>query len=261
MSVTVLKWKPRGPVRFGKRDETVTPARPTVFGAEDCVDKLDLALQTQFSQHFAKCSAIDALDAQDIKSLSADGTMTLSNYTPANLLIGLNASSTAAEGSATAVTNEVAPSGIVNGDTIAVGVATPHFNLTAVTVVDSNATPATLVLGTDYTVDAANGMITIVNIGSYTQPFKFNYSHKDPQILAALTQGQLIRWIRFNGFNVPNASKAVNVDMFKAQFAPTSAFDLLPDDYGLMELKFTLLQDQSRSSSDPRGQYFSTAIA
>lgn len=261
MSVQVLKWKPRGPVRFGIRDETVSPARPTVFGDEDCVDKLALALAAQFSQHFSKCSAIDTLDAQDLKSLAADGTITLSNYTPSNLLIGLNGSQTVAMTTPTAVTAEVAPAGLVNGDTFAVGGASPHLNLTAVTVVDSAGTPATLTVNTDYTVDAANGMITILNIGSYVQPFKVNYSYQDPRVLAALTQGQLIRWIRFNGFNVPNASKAVNVDMFKAQFAPTAAFDLLPDDYGLMELKFTLLQDLSRPPNDARGQYFSTALA
>jgi hypothetical protein len=128
-------------------------------------------------------------------------------------------------------------------------------------VVDSAGTPATLVLGTDYTLDAAERDDHHPEHRHVRAAVQGELLAQDPQILAALTQGQLIRWMRFNGFNVPNASKAVNVDMFKAQFAPTSAFDLLPDDYGLMELKFTLLQDQSRPSNDARGQYFSTALA
>lgn len=261
MATTVLKWKPRGVVLFGTRDTTVSPNKPKVFGGDNCADQISLALNTTTFDHTSKCGAVDALDYSAIKSLSADLTIDLTDYTPANLLLGLNAGSVVAEVSATAVTGEVLPAALVAGDTVALGGANPHFNLTAVVVHDSAGSPATLALTTDYTVDAPNGMIHIVNVGSYVQPFTVNYSHQDPLILAALAAGQVERWVRFNGFNVANANKLVDVDMFRAQLAPTAAFDLLPDDIGTMSLKAKLLADLSRPVTDPRGQYFSVALA
>lgn len=258
MATTVLKWRPRGPVLFAGRNTSVTPNKPTVFGAANCADQVSMALNATFATHNSKCNALDLEDFRMIKALSSELTVDLTDYTPTNVIAALNANSTAA-GSATAVTNEVLPAGLLVGDTVAVGGANPRFSLTLVTVVDNAA--ASLVLNTNYSLDAANGMITILDLGVFTQPFKVNYTYQNPQILAALMAGQVERWIRFNGFNTANASKLVNVDMFRVLLAPSTAFDLLPDEHGVMQLKGGVLYDGSRAANDVYGQFFSIALA
>lgn len=257
MSVEVSKWQPRGPMLFAPRDETVTPARPGVFGGEACADQLTMALTLDYTTHDSKCSAIIAEDFRQVKKASAEVTIQLSDLTLEALVLGLAATYEEAESPAEAVVAEELTTIPDAGGTIALGGSAPNFNITGLSIEDSATVPATLAADTDYTFDAVYGLVTFGDLSGFTQPLKASYSHANPVILAALAAGQVKRWIRFNGINAARSNKIVPVDIFNMQMAPTSAFDLLPDDLGKLDLKGSLLIDQSRPSSDPRGQFFS----
>lgn len=261
MTTQVLKWRPRGPILFADRDDTFTPAQPKVFAGENCADQVSLALNIAYVTHTTKCTALDVEDFRAIKSLAAEVTIDLSDYTIPNLIAALNAGEVVAETIAAAVTGEEFPT-VAAGDKVMLGDANAAYNITALTITDSASPPATLALTTNYKLDATNGMVEIVALPiGVVQPLVAAYSHKNPPILAALAAGQIERWIRFNGFNTANANKAVNVNMFRVQLSPTAAFDLLPDNTGSLQLKGSVLADLTRSTSDPRGQFFDVALA
>lgn len=253
----VSKWQPRGPVLFAPRDETTTPARPGVFADPVCADQLSLALNIEYTTHDSKCARVIAEDYRGIKRLASEVTVSLSDLTLQSMVMGLAATYEEAESPAESVVDEELTTIPVAGGTIALGGGSPNFNITALSIESGATVPVALVLNDDYTYDAVYGLVTFGDLTGVVQPLKASYSHANPVILAALAAGQVKRWIRFNGINAARSDKIVPFDGFNFQVSPTSAFDLLPDDLGKLELKGSLLIDTSRSSSDPRGQFFS----
>lgn len=251
------KWQPYGPVYFAPRDETVTPARPGVFGDPLCADQLSMALSIDYTTHDSKCGAVVAEDFRQVKKAGAEITIQLADFSLEAMILALLATDEDADASPVAVVDEELTEIPDEGGTIALGGSAPNFNITSLSIEDSATVPATLVADTDYTYDAQFGMVTFDDLSSFTQPLKASYSHANPVILAALAAGQLTRWVRFNGVNRARSSKIVPVDVFQMQISPTSGFDLMPDDLGKLDLKGSLLIDQSRPSTDVRGQFFS----
>lgn len=260
------KWRPRGPVLFGLRDETTTPAGPGIFGESHCVDQVSMALTIEYLTHDAKCGTVDAEDARQIKKASGEVSFDFSNFTPEALLLALDAVAVDADVSPVAVVDEALPIGtdddpLTEGDKVILGGANPNFNITSLVIEDSATVPATLVANTDYVLDAKFGMVQMGDISTFTLPLKASYSHQNPKALAALKAGTLVRWVRFNGINPADGNKLSAVDMFKIQLSPTSAFDLLPDDFGKLTLKGAIQIDLSRETTDPLGQFFSANLA
>lgn len=258
MAIQVLKWRPRGPVYFAERDETATPATPKAFGQAHCVDQITLALNIDYLTHDAKCSRVDAEDARDIKKVSGEATIDFSNYTPEAIALALAATENAADVAPDTVTSESLPT-VAEGDSVILGGAYPKFNIAATgfSIVDSTGSPQTLDEGTDYTIDAKFGLVTFGDLTGFVQPLKASYTYQNPKIFAALAAGRVVRWIRFNGTNYPDNDSIVPVDLFKCQFSPTTSFDLLPDDYGKLQLKVSVQIDLTRESSDALGQFLS----
>lgn len=72
------------------------------------------------------------------------------------------------------VTDEVQPAGLVAGDVI----TTNNKRISSVVITDSAGSPATLTLTTDYVItDAHDGIITLVNVTGFTQPFHVAYAY------------------------------------------------------------------------------------
>ena len=92
----------------------------------------------------------------------------------------------------------------------------------AIVLTDSAAVPATLVAGTHYhVVDAAQGVIQILDVGTFVQPFKAAYAYSAYGNIAAFTATAVKTGILFTGVNqdgdrarvvIPKASLAMSGD-------------------------------------------------
>jgi hypothetical protein len=127
--------------------------------------KCDVSLQTEAEDQKESYSGNRLTSARLQKGNSASVALTLNWANLKNLAVGLYG--TEIDVSSGSVTAEALPTGLTNGAFIALN----HGGVSSLVVKDSAGTPATLVPGTDYRLDSANGgVIEILNIGTYVPP-------------------------------------------------------------------------------------------
>ena len=148
----------------------------------------------------------------------------------------------------------IAPNGhyykvTVAGTTAASG--NPTWPTDGSTVVSGTATlkdmgTNTVTLGTDYTVDAANGVLIFPASGSALSegaPLSVSYTYGSYTNLEAFTQAiSPERYLRFEGLNTVDGSRVL-VDMFRAQFEPLTGYQLINEEIASVEMKGSLLAD------------------
>jgi hypothetical protein len=157
-----------------------------------------------------------------------------------------------------AVSNWVAPTGYVVGDTIAL----PDKNVSAVTVIDSTGSPKTLPSG-QYTLDAFAGTITLNDIttgGAYVQPFKVSYTAGAVNVIGGFKLLAPEVYVRLDGINTDDNSRVI-VDVFRSRLSPARQVDFISDDFADFELVGATLADLTRSSSSAGGQFYSITQA
>lgn len=247
-----LKWRTRGQFYIAPRDDS---GNPQAFKDAGCADigTASIALKVDQGRHKESCSGQDLDDFVFDKGKEGTFSIGLSEYTPANLLMALNGTEVAVAVSPTVVAAETGPDAIEAGDYAQLGGATPHQNITGLVVTTQDSPPGTLVVTTDYTLDAVTGLVKFVT----AQPagVAFAYSHTDMKGVAMLNAGTLERWVKFTGKNYAQASKDELVDLYRVQFPPTSAFDLLPNDLGILTLAGTILADTNKPVGGSLGQF------
>lgn len=178
-------------------------------------------------------------------------TLTLNEANADNLALGLYGTpATVASGSAT---DEESATGLAVGDLIALD----HGNISALTATDSAGSPVTLDADTDYEiVSAAGGIVKILNIGAYVQPFKWSYSYAAGINLAMFTQQAPERYLVFDGKNtVEGDSSVVRAEFYRVVFDPLSALDLISADFGTVELKGSVLYDDVNAADSNLGGF------
>jgi hypothetical protein len=148
------------------------------------------------------------------------------------------------------VTNELSPSGLIAGDFFRLS----KIKVSALTVTDSNATPASLTLGTHYAIENADlGLIKMLNVGTFVQPFKVNYSNAQSfnVPMYGTTPGNY--WVRFEGLNMANSGEAVLVELYNVQIDPTTGFTLKGDDVAAFPINGSVLYDSTKTSDTVLG--------
>jgi hypothetical protein len=184
------------------------------------------------------------------------GSLSLSfdEFSPDNLALALGGTlTTVAAGGA--VTNYAFPSGAKVGDLLAV----PAKNISAVAVKDSAGAPATLVLGTDYDLDAFAGGVVLKALGSYVQPFKIDYTPGAHRKVAAINTGSTDYYVRFDGINTDDNSRIV-ADFFKVRFSVISELPMINEGFADFAMEGDVLADTARSSSGAEGQFFAVSL-
>lgn len=258
MATQVLKWRPRGPVGFAPLVVAADGRNaPGEFASLSCVDALRLENSIEYVEHKSKCSAVDALDARQVKSISSNLIITFSDFVTEAMAAALLANTLAAETVPVVVTSEELPV-VASGGSAQLGGPAPALNVTSVVIEDSSTVPQTLTPGTDYILDPVYGFVTFPDVSTFTQPFIADYSRQNPLMMAGLSGVPINRWVTFQGLNAYN-NKIVKGDFFNVSFSPAS-LDFLPDDYGQLEMQATLLIDTSRPTNDPLGQYYSIGL-
>jgi hypothetical protein len=153
--------------------------------------------------------------------------------------------------SGSTVTNEVFP-------TVAVGdyVKTAKQDLSSIVIKDSAGSPATLVLDTDYQITSAkHGTVKFLSLGSYTQPFKINYTYATTTNVNMFTAGFTDRWVKFDGLNTVDSNKPCLIELYKVNFDPVAQLDLINDDIMKFELSGGALYDSTKEGDATLGQF------
>lgn len=184
------------------------------------------------------------------------GTLTLvfDEYSTDNIALAKLATVTAVA-SGSAVVGYTFPTGAKVGSFL---MAPGAKNLSAVAIKDSAGSPATLVAGTDYNLNAFAGSVELLNLGSYVQPFKMDYTPGAFVKIGALNQPTTEMFVQFDGINTDTGEKIV-ADIYRVRFKPVKDMDLIGEGYEDFELEGTVLADLTRQYNSADGQLYNIA--
>lgn len=235
-------------------DDGVTPAKQASgLIALGNVSALSIDIETTKYEHKESESGNRAVDVSIIQEKKGTFTMTLENINGHNLAMALWGGS-----SVTAIT-AIADEQVKLYHDLPVPLTQPNVNSTPAVVVGDDATPTTTyVLGTDYTIDYANGTITALSTGAITdgQTVFVDYTPKATTKIEAFTQTSMERWLRFNGLNTIDDSNVV-VDIFKASFDPLTGYQLINEEIAAIELTGNVLLDDTQpTATGTKSQFF-----
>lgn len=229
----------QGKVYLGTRLTTGLPG--ALFWVGDA-PLCEISLKTANDLRTESYSGQRLTTAKLIKSNEASVKLQLNEASADNLAIGLyGTQNTVAPGTVTA---EVLP-------TVAVGnqVALAKGGVSALVITDSAGTPATLVAGTDYTLDSApGGIVTFKNLGAYVQPFKAAYSNGGSTDVAMFTTPPPERYLLLDGINTVDNSRVI-VRLYRCKFDPAATLSLINASFGQIDLAGEVLYD-ALSASD-----------
>jgi len=227
----------QGKVYLGTRLAGGLPGRLRWVGD---APKCDVSMTTESENRKESFSGLRMTSARLRKGNEATIAMTLHWASAENLALGLyGASATVA---AAAVTNESLPPGLVAGDLIVLA----RGGVSSLVITDSTpGTPLTLVAGTHYRLDSANGgVVNILNVTGRVQPFRAAYSHTASTDVAMFTVAPPERYLLLDGINTFDNSP-VRVRLYRVQFDPAANIPLINEGYGSLELTGSVLFDSA----------------
>lgn len=236
----------QGKVFIGSRDNLGNPEALRFVGN---VPSLKFSLKTEVIEHKESTTGQRATDARIVKGKSADFSCSLEDFTKENLALVLyGSSSQIAPGTVTA---EAFPVGLAAGDFVALkGQA-----VTSVVIKDSAATPATLVAGTDYELNADHGSVRILNAGTYVQPFTADYSRGAVTTINMLTQPLPERFVRFEGLNIADSNKAVLIELYRVAVDPLKELAMIGEAAASFDLSGSVMIDALKAGDPVLGQF------
>lgn len=228
----------------------------TAFRDVGDVSGLNFQLATEILEHNEHTSGQRLTDLRIERKKSASMQAVIDEFSKEN--IALACRSTAGTIAGGTVTAEVfTPTGVVAGQIF----KTAKPVISSVVVKDSAGSPATLTLGTHYEVtDAKAGLIKFLNVASYVQPFKVDYSNATVDNVPLFTVGLVEKWLRFVGLNGANSDKKVMVDLYRVSFSPLEQFDLIGDDITKFTLNGSVLYDTTKVGDAVLGQFGRVSI-
>jgi len=237
----------QGRVYLGERNISGEPINVRSPGN---VADLSLALKTDVIEHYESQTGQRAVDLRLVKQKSATVALTIEEFTKENLALALYGNHVT--GSGGSVTDEA-----VGGATPAIGdrYFLAHPKVSAVTVVDSAGTPATLTEGTHYTLDADFGAIQFLNTTGLTAPFKASYTFGAVTEIGIFTQPLPERFLRLEGVNTAAGNAKVLIELYRVAFDPLKKFDIISNDLNKFELEGSLLADSTKPYDAVLGQF------
>ena len=237
----------QGRVYLGKRDSNGDPIEVRSPGN---VADLKLSLKTEVLEHFESQSGQRSLDHRMIKSKSATITLTIEEFTQANLALALYGTHVAS-GTGTVTDEPIVGTSPVIGDRYFLA----HPKVTSLVVKDSAATAATLTPGTHYTADTDFGAVQFLDIAGLTPPFKASYAFGDVSQIGIFTQPLPERYLRLEGLNTAQGNAKVLVELYRVAFDPLKELALISNEYNKFELEGSLLADTTKPPDAVLGQF------
>lgn len=240
----------KGPLYVADRDASGNP------GALEDVGEVMISIEItkEYKSNPTTRYDVNHIDAHVPVSQEVKGTLTLKETTAKNLERILHGTKTAEAGGP--LTNQQFPAGVAAGEEYRL----PGFTgiASALTIVDSAVGPATLALGTNYTVDLNYGRVKFINVTGFTQPFKANFTNAASVRNSLLTKRVINKFLHFEGINIANNSgpRKFLVELYDCTLMPASKFEAKGEEYATFEIQFVCLADPNKSATDTEfGQY------
>lgn len=123
-----------------------------------------------------------------------------------------------------------------------------HSDVSVTTVVDSTASPKTLVEGTDYKIDKQYGRIEMLTDG-HTSPIKVGYTYGAATVMKPMTDNVDFYELRIDGMNTVGQKDKQIVTAYRVKLNPSDAYDLINDDFAEMQIEGTALFDEARNAA------------
>lgn len=214
------------------------------------VPELSLSIETTQFEHKESESGNRLIDLVLTTEKRGTFTFLVENLNMRNLALGFwgeDITVTAGTGVEDTVIVEEGLSGV--------RLALTHPKVSNVVVKDTATGLVTYVAGDDYTVDADNGVITIVPGGDIataaaSDDFSLEVTYDHAQYIRMDAFTNVVapeRWLRFEGINTVDGKKVI-VDIFRAQFSPLTDYGLINEELGSGSLSGQIIADPLRVS-------------
>jgi hypothetical protein len=229
-----------------------TTKLPTTFWWIGNCPKAELAPTVERRIKKESWSGLRQISRSAIKSREAKLSLTIEDIHKDNLAVGLLGKKVTTAGGA--ITAEAFSTAIV-GSVFKL----KHNNATSIVVKDSAGAPATLVLNTDYKIlDAQHGLIEILALAAYTQPFKADYTAGVYSVITGMEADDSNEYAVYckliNTEDAPD--QALGLEVFRVQISPTQLLALINEDQGTFDIEATALRHNTYASDTERGGYF-----
>jgi len=188
-----------------------------------------------------------------IKSREYSANFTVEDLHKDNIAVGLLGKKVTTAGGA--ITNE-------QHGTLAVGsvVKLKNPNASSIALTDSTpVTPLVPVLNTDYKIlDAKHGLIEILSLGAFVQPFKFAYTAAATLVVTGMNADDSNEYAFYckliNTEDAPD--QAIGFELFRVQIDPTQLLAIINEDQGSLDISATGLRHNTHAADTERGGYF-----
>src|SRR5688572_11424498 len=200
---------------------------PTQFWFVGNCPKGEIAPSTVRRDHKESTSGFRQIDNSRIKERNAEVNLTFEDIQKDNIALGLMGKKvTTASGSFSGSTYDTHASGAVVGSII----KQRKPNVSSLVVKDSAGTPATLVLDTDYKViSLKHGLIQILNLGSYVQPFRSQYSYAATEVITGFEADDSNEYFMYCELinTEPAPDQAIGIEVFRVSFDTAALLSLI----------------------------------
>jgi hypothetical protein len=243
----------RGKIYLAKRDSSGNPGGFFYVGNSP---KCDLGFEYDVTEHQESTTGQDLVDLRLRKAKKCTLSIMLEDIQSDNLkLLFYGEKVTQASGSYTGSNYDTFPAGLVVGQYVRLA----KKNVSTFVLKDSAGTPATLVLNTDYKiVNAKAGIIQILGLGSYTQPFKSQYAYASTETVTFFQGSDSEYFLMQEGLNVTTSPfKECGSELYRVSLDPTKTFELISsgDNASQFEITGSVLRDAARSTDTDFGAF------
>jgi hypothetical protein len=217
--------------------------------------KAELDLSVERRKHKESTSGQRLTDKVTTTTKMGRLKVTFEDIQKKNLLLAFAGSEQSLSGSYSGSNYDTFTSTLAVGDIVKL----KHFNVSSLVIKDSNGTPATLVLDTDYKIHSAkHGLIEILNLGSYTQPFRAQYSYAATTVVTGFTAADDEEYYVYCALNndEPSTDQAIGIEIYRNVFDPVAALALINDEQGQLEMEAEVLRDHTRADDSQFGRFF-----
>lgn len=228
--------------------DRLSTGKPNKLVWVDDASVLQIKLATDIEERQESYSGNRLTSVRITKAKKAEFTLTLNAFSKENLALGLyGAVQTVTGGS---VVDEVLPASLANNDIVKLDKA----GVSALTVKDSAGAPVTVTPANYSLLSAAAGLLQILNIGTYVQPFKASYAYESGVNVAMFTAAAPERYLILDGTNTVDNSRVL-VRGYRMRFDPVDQLDLISDSLGSLSLKGALLYDSLNAADANLGGF------
>jgi hypothetical protein len=241
----------RGNIDLAERLATGEPGALDELGESP---DLEITIDEERAENMSTGGAFNEKDLSVTTYVGCKGTLKVKEVEGVNLPLALFGQETSEAGAT--VTAQAFPSGIADGDKVFL--PGRPIGVTALSIVDSNGTPATLALGSDYEADLDFGTVKFLDVSGFTQPFKATFTKPAIKSVSIGAQVPTEKFLFFRGIDIADEERPVVVEMYRTKLSPSKRIPLKSADgkeVTVFEFELEFLADPTKPRDPVLGRY------